>query len=179
MASQQIYGTIARFETAAQLVGAAAAARKAGYRHLDAFAPFPVPGLAPALGFRERRIPALALLFGILGAAAGFFTQWYSAVIDYPIVVGGKPLASWQAFLPVTFETGVLSGVLAAIIAMLIGNRLPQPYHPVFNDSEFDRASGDGFFLLIPSVSATAEERTTTHDFLKGEGALNIRELEP
>jgi len=177
MTNQQVHGVIARFETSCELVVAATSARKAGYRHLDAFAPFPVPGLAEALGFRERKIPVLALLFGIIGAVGSFFMQWYSAVIDYPFVVGGKPLASWPAFLPVTFQIGILCAVLATVIGLLAGTRLPQPYHPVFNDSEFDRASSDGFFLLVPATSKEADDLNAIQDFLVGQGAAAVREL--
>lgn len=173
------YGVIARYNTAEELVLAAETARSAGYRHLDAFAPFPVPGLTDALGFRDRFIMPLALIAGVLGAAGAFALQWYSAVIDYPYVVGGKPLASWPAFLPITFEIGILAAVLTAFIAMLLGNRLPQLYHPVFNDIEFERASNDGFFLLVPCRQKAEVTRASIHELLQSTGACHVRELEP
>ncbi|MEZ2746017.1 DUF3341 domain-containing protein [Halopseudomonas bauzanensis] len=173
-----IYGVIARFESADQLVAATQAARQAGYRGLDAFAPFPVPGLPAALGFHQRRIAPLALLAGVCAAAATFALQWYSAVIDYPIVVGGKPLNSWPAFLPVSFELGILATALTAILMMLWGNGLPRPYHAVFNDPEFDRASCDGFFLLIRGGDdASAATTPTVRAWLTSQGAASIREL--
>lgn len=173
------HGVIARYKTAEDLVLAAQIARRAGYRNLDAFAPFPVPGLADALGFRARFIPLLAFMAGVLGAAAAFALQWYSAVIDYPYVVGGKPLASWPAFLPVIFEVGILAAVVTAVIAMLVANRLPQLYHPVFNDIEFDRASDDGFFLLVPCRFTAKAARVPIHELLQSTGACHVRELEP
>jgi hypothetical protein len=180
------YGIIARFESAAALVAATESARQAGYTAMDAHSPFPVPGLAEALGFQERRIPLLALGFGLVGAGAAFFMQWYSAVIDYPFVVGGKPLNSWPAFLPITFEVGILAAVLTTVIAMFAGNGLPRPYHPVFNDADFERASADGFFLVIEMPEARREDPQEEHDktslekataFLQKHGALSVREL--
>lgn len=142
-------GLLGRFDSAADLLEAVRAAREAGFTELDAYAPFPVPGLDEALGFRSRRIPVIALVAGLVAAACAFALQWWSAVLDYPFVVGGKPLNSWPAFLLVTFEAGVLMAVLAALVAMLVGNRLPRPHHPLFDLREFDRASDDGFFLMV------------------------------
>lgn len=178
MTRTDLYGVIARFASPDQLLAATQAARQAGYRELDAFASFPVPGLAAALGFHERSIMPLALLTGLLAAAAVFALQWYSAVIDYPIVVGGKPLNSWPAFLPVSFELGILVAVLTTVITMLAGNGLPRPYHAVFNDSEFGRASSDGFFLLIGcSDDANATAIPAVYAWLRAQGAASIREL--
>jgi hypothetical protein len=168
------YGLLGRFESPEALIAAVRAARAAGYRDLDAYAPFPLPGLAEALGFRDRWIGRGALLSGVLAAAGALFMQWYSAVIDYPYVVGGKPLASWPAFLPITFEVGILGVVLWALITLLVRNGLPKLYHPVFNDPEFDRASGDGFFLLLrPDKIPDAKV------FLQEHGALAVREVQP
>lgn len=178
MAEPKPYGIIARFEGPEALVKAARAAREAGYQSVDAHAPFPVPGLSQALGFRERSIPVIALACGVIGAAVAFFMQWYSAVIDYPIVVGGKPLNSWPAFLPITFEVGVLSAVLSAVIAMIVSNGLPRPYHPVFNDAEFDRASGDGFFLVI-SGELDTDTVNSIKVLLSAHAAVGVRELAP
>lgn len=163
---------IARFETTEALVAAARAARAAGHGDVEAYAPFAVPGLAEALGFRERWIPVVALCAGVLVAAGVLFMQWYAAVVSYPFVVGGKPLASWPAFMLITFETSILAAVLAGIATMLIGNRLPQPYHPAFDWPVFDRASGDGFFLLI-----TADDAVELHAFFGDLQAVEIMEL--
>lgn len=165
---------IARFDTPEQLLAAAQAARKAGYRRLEAYAPFAVPGLAEALSFRDRRIPVLALAAGLLNALVFYLMQWASLVLDYPFVVGGKPLNSWPAFLVVTFEMGILGAVFTAFIAMLVGNRLPKPYHPVFNWASFDRASGDGFFLQIEDADSAA-----VRAFFRDQRAAEIKELEP
>lgn len=164
---------IGRFDHAAELIAATRAATARGFRHMEAYAPFPVPGLEEALGFHERLIPPIALVAGILAAIAAFGMQWYAGVYAYPFVVGGKPLFSWPAFMLVTTAMCILAAVLAAFLAMLAGNRLPQPWHPAFDWPEFDRASGDGFFLLIADGDAEA-----ARTFLN-EHARETRELPP
>lgn len=164
---------LARFETAAALLAATAAAREAGYRQMDAFAPFPVPGLADALGYRERWIAPLALMAGLVAAALAYALQWYSAVVDYPWVVGGKPLHSGPAFMLVTVSVGILAAAITALVAMLAGNGLPRPHHPVFDWDVFDRASGDGFFLLIEG-----EDEEATARFMKDNEAVELTEIQ-
>lgn len=171
MSESSVFGIIVRMRSAEALVEATRTARRAGFRDLDAFAPFPVPGLVEALGYRERLIMPLALALGLVAAAGAFFMQWYAS-FDYPYVVGGKPLNSWPAFLPITFEVGVLTSVLTALVGMLLRNGLPRPYHPVFNDPEFDSASSDGFFLLCPGA-----ELADVRDCLKDHDTHEIREL--
>ena len=149
MTKHKFFGVMARFDNPEQLLDAIKAAQQEEFSKLDAYSPFPLPALADALGFHERRISPLSLCCGLLASGGAFFMQWYSAVVSYPYVVGGKPLNSWPAFLPVTFAVGILTAVLVAFLAMLWGNRLPKPYHPVFNWDEFARATDDNFFLLI------------------------------
>lgn len=139
---------IGRFDDPAALIEAVRQARTSGFRGLEAYAPFPLEGLDAALGFHERRIPVIALVMGVLGAVFTFGLQLYSAY-DYQFVVGGKPLNSWPAFMLATVAVCILAAVLSAFVAMLAGNRLPQPYHPAFDWPTFDRASSDSFFLLI------------------------------
>jgi len=144
-----IYGVMAEFETPEELIHAAKALREAGYRRFDAFTPFPVEGLTEALGLRRNAVSAVALLGGLLGGVGGFFLQYWAAAITYPINIGGRPLNSWPAFIPVTFELTVLGASLFAVFGMLALNRLPQPHHPVFNVDRFSQASTDRFFLCI------------------------------
>ncbi len=119
---QPIYGLVAEFAGADALVHAAKQTSAAGYRRIDAFSPFPVEGLADALGFRHNRLPLLVLCGGILGGVGGYFMQYYAAVVSYPINVGGRPLHSWPSFIPITFEMTVLVAALFALIGMLALN---------------------------------------------------------
>src|SRR5690349_19113017 len=123
--AEKPWGLLAEFASADALLEAALAARAAGYVRVQAYAPFPVEGLAEAVGYTRSRVPAATLVGALLGGVGGYVMQWYSATIAYPIDVGGRPLHSWPMFVPVAFELAVLGGALAAFIAVLVGNRLP------------------------------------------------------
>jgi hypothetical protein len=147
--SAGLYGVLAEFASPEALVESAGKARHAGYVRPEAYSPFPVEGLADAAGFRKNRVPLIVLLGGLAGGIGGFFMQWYSAVLSYPINSGGKPLNSWPEFIPVTFELTILCAALAGFFGMLVLNGLPRLYHPVFNVREFDLASRNRFFLCL------------------------------
>jgi hypothetical protein len=142
---------MAEFATADALLAAARAAHAAGYRHAEAYAPFPVEGLAEAVGFTRSRVPFFTFVGAALGGIGGYFLQWYAAVVDYPVNIGGRPLNSWPMFVPITFELAVLCGAFAAVISMLAGSGLPRLRHPVFAAPDFDLASRNRFFLCLPS----------------------------
>jgi hypothetical protein len=147
----KLYGVMAEFASAEALLAAARKAREAGDARIEAYSPFPVEGLAEAIGFRRNWVPLIVLLGALAGGIGGYFMQWYSAVISYPINAGGRPLHSWPEFIPVTFELTVLVAAIAGVVAMLALNGLPKLYHPVFNVREFDLASRNRFFLCLRS----------------------------
>jgi Protein of unknown function (DUF3341) len=149
--NSRIYGVLAEFASADALLAAARKAREAGYGHIEAYSPFPIEGLAEATGFRRNWVPPIVLGGGLLGGLGGYFMQWYSAVISYPINSGGKPPHSWPEFIPVTFELTILIAALAGVAGMLWLNGLPRLQHPVFNVREFDLASRNRFFLCVRS----------------------------
>ncbi len=172
-AQPAIHGIMAEFDTAEALIAAATRAHREGYRQMDAYSPFPVEELTEALGHPHTRLPLLVLVAGCLGAFLGFVSQYYVTVIDYPLNVGGRPLNSWPAYIPITFEVTILFAALTAVVAMVALNRLPMPYHPVFNVPAFARASRDGFFLCIEADDARFD-REGTRQFLE---SLEPREV--
>ena len=148
----KLYGLIAEFADPTELVAAARQAHEAGYRHLDAYTPFPIEELSEALGMHRNLLPPLVLTGGIVGMLSGFGLQYWTSVIDYPINVGGRPLFSWPAFIPVTFELTILCAAVTAVFGMLALNGLPMPHHPVFGAPRFALASRDRFFLCIEAT---------------------------
>jgi hypothetical protein len=144
-----LYGIMAEFDDPHLLIEATQHAFDRGYRMMEAYSPFPVDGLAEALGFHRNRIPRMVFLGGLFGGVGGFFMQWFSATIHYPLDIGGRPFNSWPAFIPITFEMTVLFAALAAVFGMLGLNGLPRPHHPVFNAPNFVLASRNRFFLCI------------------------------
>jgi hypothetical protein len=142
-------GCLFQMKDAASLCAAVRTLQGRGFRRLDAYTPYEIDGLAEALGRASRRIPLLMLLGGIVGGAVTFFVEYWSAVVDYPLDVGGRPNASWPAFAPAAIAMMILFAVLAGVVGMLRGSGLPKLYHPVFNVDWFDVASRDGYLLFV------------------------------
>jgi hypothetical protein len=153
-ARSHIYGVMAEFEDPNALVQAAQHARREGYRHMDAYSPFPIEELHEALEMPPTRLPLIVLIGGLVGCIGGFALQYWVSAIENPWNVGGRPLDSWPAFIPITFECTILVAALSAVLGMLALNGLPMPYHPVFNVSRFALASRNRFFLCIEARDA-------------------------
>jgi Alternative complex III, ActD subunit len=170
------YGLLAEFDTPTHLVEAANRTREAGYKKIDAYSPFPVEGLAEAIGFRHDLVPLITLIGGILGGTGGYLMQWWMAAVSYPTNVGGRPFNSWPAFIVITFEMTILFAALFAVLGMLALNGLPMPYHPVFNVPRFAFASKDRFFLIV-FASDAKYEAVTTRQFLEGLEPRSISEV--
>ena len=173
-----LHGLLAEFDTPDDLLTAAKQAHDAGYKNLDAYSPFPIEGLSEAIGFRQTWLPWLVLIGGIIGCLGGYFLQYWIAVIDYPMNIGGRPFHSWPSFIVVTFETTILFAALTAVLGMLALNGLPMPYHPVFNVPSFALATRDRFFLCIESTDPKFD-RKATRQFLEQTHPRQVSEVEP
>jgi hypothetical protein len=145
----EVYGLLAEFDKPEDVVAATREAYAAGYRFMEAYSPFPVEGLAEALGFERNGIARIVLLGGLIGGLGGFFMMWFSSVVHFPLDIGGRPYNSWPAFIPITFELTILAAAGSAVFGMLGLNGLPRPHHPVFNVPNFALASRNRFFLCL------------------------------
>jgi hypothetical protein len=167
------YGLLARFADPRQLYQACEQVRDAGYTRWDAHTPFPVHGLEKAMGLRASPLPWLVLAMGLAGAAGAMLLQWWVATTAYALVISGKPFFSWPAFVPVTFEVGVLFAALGAVFGMLGLNQLPTLHHPLFRSKTFERASDDAFFVSIEAWDPKFDPKASA-DFLRRIGAAEV-----
>jgi len=172
-----LFALMAEFAGPRRLLTAVERCREEGYSVLEAYTPYPIEEVSEALGHHKSKLPLIVLIGGIVGCVAGFGLQYWTSVVAYPLNVGGRPLNSWIAFIPVTFETTVLVAALAAVLGMLALNRLPMPYHPVFNVPRFALASRDRYFLAI-HVSDPRFDREGTRRFLEGLEPVEVSDVE-
>lgn len=172
----KVYGLVAEFDSAQKLVEAAEKAKFAGYKKMDAYTPFPVHGLSDAIGFHDVRMPWMIFCGGLLGCFTGYTMQWYILTVDYTMNVGGKPLNSIPSFVPITFECTILFSALTAVFGMLALNKLPKPYHSIFNAPGFERASQDRFFLCIEAEDKRYDT-SATKAFLNELEPLSLNEV--
>jgi hypothetical protein len=178
MSRTGLHGLLAEFESASGIVRAAEAVHRAGYRKVDAYTPYPMEEVLEALHLHDTHVPKVVLAGGILGLLVGFGLQYYTSVVLYPLNIGGRPVASWPAWVVPAFETTVLLSAFAAVFGMLALCGLPRPYHPVFNVPGFALASRDRFFLAIEAEDAKFD-LDETRQFLRGLGAVEVSEVQP
>lgn len=164
---------LAEFRDAEALRAGLQGVTDAGHAAAEAFTPYPIEGLAEQLGQERSRIRIAMLASGLATAAFAFALQWYSAVIDYPINSGGRPLNSWQVFLLVPFEVGIFAAALGGVIAFLRSCRLPRLHDALFEIPGFERATQDRYFLVAACETASGDLR----EVLRGAGAVNVTEL--
>lgn len=164
---------IAELDSAEVLVAAAGRLREKGFTDLDAVTPFPIAELDDALSIRRTRVRFWVLAFGLLGALSAFLVIHLTNAVDYPLNVGGRPLGSYPADVPIVFEAAVLAASSAAFAGVLLGSRLPRLHHRLFEVDGFERTSIDRFWLVVGTVGD--EEGPSLVSELEGMGAKVIR----
>lgn len=164
------------FKTTAEIFRACEAFRDAGYTHFDAHTPFPVHGLDKAMGLRPTRFPWLVLGGGVGGFVSAVALAWYTQLVAYPLNISGKPVFSYQAFVPIFFELTVLGAALTCFFALWIVNGLPRFFHPALTHSAFHRATDDAFFIAV-EVTDPKYDAKATRALLTGLGAQEIEEV--
>lgn len=170
-------GILACYRTPEDLLTSAGRARAAGYTRLEAFTPFPVEGLAEALPQLKTPIGWYVFAGGLIGATGSYALQYW-ATHDYPLNVGGRPLHSWPAYVPVTFELTILTAAIIGVLALAWLCGLPRLHHPVFTVAGFERASQDRLFLLIRDDDPRFHP-ARTHEFLAGTAPEYVTEVLP
>jgi hypothetical protein len=174
----KLYGLLAKFDSSEHLIAAVKRVAQSGYRRFDAYTPYPVEELDRAMRLKPSPLPYVILGGGILGGVGGFFMQAYAQVVDLPLNIGGRPLFSWPAYVPISFELTVLLGAVFGILGLFAATRFPQPYHPVFNSEDFnEHGSQDAFYLDIEAADPSFDlERT--RKFMEELGAIMVSEIE-
>lgn len=172
-----VYGIIAEFSDPDVLLAAASKARQAGYTRMDGYSPFPIHGLAEAIGFEDGRVPWFGFFGGLGGFSIGFMLLYYVSVVEYPWNVGGKPLLSWPQFIPIIYECTILAAGVTVFASQFLLNGLPRPYNSIFNARNFDRASQDKFFLCIEAIDPKFDVDETTR-FLWSLDADHVSQVE-
>ena len=170
------YGLMAEFDDVNSAVAAARKVYEAGYRRINAYSPYPVEELSEAIGFHKNLVPPIVFIGGLAGCLGGFALLYWTAAIDYPLNVGGRPFLSLPAYIPIMFECTILIASFAAVIGMLFMNGLPRPYHPVFNLPSFARATTDRFFVCIKADDPKYNHESTK-TFLASLGAREVSDV--
>jgi len=176
--NKPLYGVMAEFDNPTALVAAARAAREEGYRKLDAYSPFPIEELNDVLHLHKNKLPLIVLIGGLMGAICGYLLQYYVTVWYYPINIAGRPLNSWPAYVPITFEVTILFAAISCVLGLLGLCGLPMPYHPVFNAPRFALASRNRFFLCIEAADPLFDHDRTS-DFLETLEPREVSEVAP
>ena len=174
--SQPLYGVMAEYDSGQALVDAARTTMAQGFTKVEAYTPVPIEELNDIIHKKRTILPKLVLTGGLTGMATGFALQYWASVIEYPMNVGGRPMASWTAFIVPSYELTILFSALTAAIGMALLSGLPRPYHPVFNVERFSMASSDKFFLVIESTDARFDPRAAS-EFLRSTGAKGVYDV--
>ncbi len=176
-AGQRIYGLLAEFATPADLYHACEKIRDAGYANWDSHTPFPIHGMEEAMGIKRTNLPIIVAIGGFSGAGLGFLMQWWMSGVDYLMMKQGKPFAAWQAFVPITFELGILLSAFTCIFGMLALNGLPRWNHPLMRSTRFLRSTQDRFFISIEATD-TKFDPDATQAMLASVGATAVEFVE-
>jgi hypothetical protein len=172
----RLYGLMAEFDSAQAIVDAATRVMASGYSKVEAYTPFPIEELNDIIHRRRTNLSKMVLAGGLTGMATGFILQYWASAIEYPLNIGGRPLATWTAFVVPSYELTILFSALTAAIGMFALNGLPQPYHPVFNVERFSLASSDKFFLVVEAADPHFQKAETA-GLLEATGAKGVYDV--
>lgn len=153
---------VAEYKDVPSLYHAAEAFRDKGYTHFETYSPFPIHGMDKAMGLKPSKLGWISICGGILGCLTGITLQTWVSTKAYALVISGKPLASFPAFIPVTFELSILFTAFATVFGMFALNKLPEWYHVIFNHSRFHLVTSHGFFISVEDKDPQYNEPVIT-----------------
>jgi len=172
--ADQVYGLLAEFSDPGALLHAAEAVREEGYQHFDTYSPFPIHGMDEAMGLGNAAGVGVFTFFGgVTGFAVAYLLQWWTAAVDYPLNISGKPFFAVEPSVPIMFELTVLFAAFGAVGGMLALNGLPRPYNPLFYSERFEGATDDRFFLHVAATDDRFDPEETAA-LLRRIGAVHI-----
>jgi hypothetical protein len=171
------YGMVAEFRTAASVMHAAEKVRDAGFRRWDVFTPFPVHGMDRAMGLKNSKVGWFAFVGGVTGYTTGMLMIWYMNALDYPLMVGGKPMFSPFFAFPPSYELTILFGAFGSLFGMLFLNRLPRLHHPLLKNKRFALVTHDRYFIAIECSDPRFNE-LETRKLLEEAGSPHIEMVE-
>ena len=174
--TSSLFGLGAEFSSAGALLKAAKKIHSLGFRKWDVYSPFPIHGMDHAMGFQRSRVSLFSLIGGCTGLSVAFILIYYTSAINYPLIVQGKPYFALEPSLPIFFELTILLTAFGTVIGLLLLTLLPRLHHPVFNWDRFQRATDDGFFLVLESTDPRFDT-TSSRQLLQGIGGLHITEI--
>lgn len=175
MSDASTYGVVAEFDDPTTLLEAAKKIKGRGYRKVEAYTPYPIKDLHEVIHVIDW-VPFICLSGGLAGAATAWAMQYYIAAIDYPINVGGRPLYSWPAFIPILFELTVLLAGCSAFFGVLALCGFPRPHFPLFSLPQFADATSSRMFLCIEKTDPIYDSELTAR-FLREIGSVGVWEV--
>jgi Protein of unknown function (DUF3341) len=174
--TKTLFGLGAEFASAAALLEAAKQIYAHGFKKWDVYSPFPIHGMDHAMGFKRSRVSFFSLIGGFTGLTTAFVLIYYTSALNYPLIVQGKPYFALEPSLPIFFELTILLTAFGTILGLLLLTLLPRLHHPVFNWDRFQRATDDGFFLVL-EVTDPKFDPTASRQLLQGMGGTHITEI--
>ena len=171
------YGMVAEFRTAASVLHAAEKVRDAGFSKWDVFTPFPVHGMDRAMGLKNSKVGWFSFIGGVTGYCTGMIMIWWMNALDYPIVVGGKPMFSPHSAFPPSYELTILFGAFGSLFGMLFLNRLPRLHHPLLKNKRFSLVTHDRYFIVVECDDPKYSE-IETRKLLEQAGSPHIEVVE-
>ena len=160
------------FANESDILAVTADCREQGFEVIDVYTPYPVHGIDRAMGLRPSRITFVCFALTLLGAGLKLWFQVWASAVSWPVNIGGKPLNSLPAFIPVTFEAAILCGALGTVAVLFIRSGLfpwkrPQLAAPGVTDDRFVLAIRQTDPDLPPDLA---------ENLFREHGAIDIRE---